>query len=92
MVDVHAQYYVPSQYGDIITVETRISAFGRTSFSVHHKLYKGDVLAVEIFRSEPGWPAFLTNRCASKHNPSPKRSRGSSVGSAIPANMPVQVA
>jgi 4-hydroxybenzoyl-CoA thioesterase len=47
MVDTGAKFIVPSAYGDIITIETRATEIRRSSFKVEHKVFKGDVLAIE---------------------------------------------
>lgn len=49
MVEAHAQFFLSSAYGETVVVETCIKEWGRTSFTVQHRLYKGDVLAVEVF-------------------------------------------
>jgi len=49
MVDTRAQFHVPSTHGDEVRIETCITRFGRSSFDVRHRLYRGDVLAVEGF-------------------------------------------
>ena len=49
IVDVRATFHVPSKHGDEVTIETRITRFGRSSFDVEHRLMRGDVLAVEGF-------------------------------------------
>ena len=49
MVDTRATFHIPSKYGDEVVIETTITEFGRSSFSVHHKLLRGDKLAVEGF-------------------------------------------
>jgi len=46
-VDVQATFHRPSSFGDDVIIETRLHDFGRSSFKVHHRLLKGDVLAVE---------------------------------------------
>lgn len=51
MVDTRAKFYVPSKYGDDVTIETTVKAFRRSSFDVHHRLMKGDKLAVEGFET-----------------------------------------
>lgn len=48
-VEVRARFLAPSQFGDTVVVESGVSEWGRSSFSVYHKLFKGDVLAVEVF-------------------------------------------
>ena len=47
MIDTRAQFYSPASYGDTVVVESRITEWGRSSFQVAHKLYKGDQLAAE---------------------------------------------
>jgi 4-hydroxybenzoyl-CoA thioesterase len=47
LVEAHARYIAPSSFGDTLLVETRITEWKSSSFSVQHKLFRGDVLAVE---------------------------------------------
>lgn len=49
MVDTRAQFFAPSSFGESVTVETKIVEWGKSSFQVEHKLYKGETLAVEGF-------------------------------------------
>ena len=49
MVDTRAKFHIPSRHGDEVSIETTISEFGRSSFSVEHRLMRGDQLAVEGF-------------------------------------------
>ncbi len=49
MVDTGAKFFAPSTHGDEVRIETRISRFGRSSFDVEHRLYRGDTLCVEGF-------------------------------------------
>jgi 4-hydroxybenzoyl-CoA thioesterase len=51
MVDTRAKFIVPSKFGDLVQVETRITAFRRSSFDVEHKLMKGEVLAIEAWET-----------------------------------------
>lgn len=46
LVDTQAKFYIPSTFGDEITIETEITEFGRSSFNVEHRLMRGDKLAV----------------------------------------------
>jgi 4-hydroxybenzoyl-CoA thioesterase len=48
-VDTRAQFFVAASFGETVTVETRIIEWGRSSFQVEHKLYKGNALAAEGF-------------------------------------------
>src|SRR5258708_12842528 len=47
LVEAHARYIAPSSFGDTLLVETRITEGKSSSFSVQHKLYRGEILAVE---------------------------------------------
>ena len=49
LVDARAQFFLSSAFGETVIVETCVKEWGRTSFTVQHRLYKGDVLAVEVF-------------------------------------------
>jgi len=49
MVDTRAKFYIASTHGDWITIESRIESFGRSSFDVTHKVFKGELLAIEAF-------------------------------------------
>jgi len=51
MVDIRAQFMTPSRFGDDVEIESRISEFRRSSFDVHHRLFKGDQMAVEGFET-----------------------------------------
>ena len=61
MVDTRATFHIPSRHGDEVTIETEITAFGRTSMAVAHRLLRAGSLAVEgyekrvlVTRSEDG--------------------------------------
>ena len=47
MVATRAEFHIPSRHGDEVTIETEITAFGRTSIEVAHRLLRADSLAVE---------------------------------------------
>ncbi|WP_237212961.1 acyl-CoA thioesterase [Falsiroseomonas oryziterrae] len=52
MVDTRARFHVPSAYGDEVTIESRVTAFRRSSFDVVHRLLKQDgTLGVEGFET-----------------------------------------
>ncbi len=51
MVDTRSKFYIPSRYGEEVVIESTISEFRRSSFDVHHKILKGDALAVEGFET-----------------------------------------
>jgi 4-hydroxybenzoyl-CoA thioesterase len=47
LVEAQARYIAPSSFGDTVLVETRITEWRDSSFRVEHKLYRGEILAVE---------------------------------------------
>jgi hypothetical protein len=53
MVDT-ALALAPSKFGDDIVVESRISEWRRSSFDVEHKVFKGDIVAVECSETRLG--------------------------------------
>jgi 4-hydroxybenzoyl-CoA thioesterase len=57
MVDTHARFLAPSRYGDEVTVESSITEWRRSSFDVHHKLFRGRELSVECFETRV-WAAL----------------------------------
>lgn len=66
MVDTRATFSVPSAYGDEVVIESRVTAFRRSSFDVQHRLLKADgALGVEGFETrvwtarDPGNPGRI---------------------------------
>jgi 4-hydroxybenzoyl-CoA thioesterase len=52
MVDTRATFAVPCAHGDEVVIESRVTAFRRSSFDVVHRLLKADgTLAVEGFET-----------------------------------------
>jgi 4-hydroxybenzoyl-CoA thioesterase len=49
LVESRARFLVPSSFGDTVVVESSVSEWGKSSFSVLHRLFRGDLLAVEGF-------------------------------------------
>lgn len=47
MVDTGANFRIPSTYGDVITLESRVTAVGRSSIEITHIAFKRDEIAVE---------------------------------------------
>ena len=48
LVRAEARFLAPSQFGEAVVVESCVARWGRSSFLVLHKLYKGSRLAVEV--------------------------------------------
>ena len=52
MVDTRASFSIPSAYGDEVVIESRVTAFRRSSFDIHHRLLKADgAVGVEGFET-----------------------------------------
>jgi 4-hydroxybenzoyl-CoA thioesterase len=51
LLEARAVFKVASQFGDDLTVESRVTEFRRTTFYVHHRVIRGDVLALEGFET-----------------------------------------
>ena len=49
MVDMRVRFLAPSSYGDNVIIESSVKEWRKSSFDVHHKLLRGEVLAVECF-------------------------------------------
>jgi len=52
MVDTRATFHAPSIHGDEVVIESRVTAFRRSSFDVRHRLLRADGrLGVEGFET-----------------------------------------
>jgi len=51
VVDVRANFRLPSKFGEDVQIHTTIPEWGRSSFKVQHRLMKGDALAIEGFET-----------------------------------------
>lgn len=49
LVESRARFLLPSSFGDTVVIESNITEWGKASFSVHHRLFKEEELAVEGF-------------------------------------------
>lgn len=47
LVDAQARFFLPSRWGDDLVCESGVSEWGRSSFTVQHRLLKDGQLAVE---------------------------------------------
>ena len=47
LVQASCNFFVPSSFGDVVQVDSWVTHWGRSSFSVQHKLFRGETLAVE---------------------------------------------
>ncbi len=51
LVDVGARFFIPSVFGDVVTIESTVTEIKRSSFRMQHRLLKGGSLAVEGFET-----------------------------------------
>jgi len=47
VVDVGVRFFIPSVFGEVVTIESTVVEIKRSSFRMRHRLLKGDALAVE---------------------------------------------
>jgi 4-hydroxybenzoyl-CoA thioesterase len=47
LVQASCNFFVPSSFGDIVHVDSMVMAWGNSSFTVQHRLFRGATLAVE---------------------------------------------
>ena len=51
LVAARARFVMPSTFGDEVAIDTSVTAWHRSSFDVHHRLFRGEALAVEGFET-----------------------------------------
>jgi 4-hydroxybenzoyl-CoA thioesterase len=61
IVDTRARFLRPSRFGEDVVIESSISEWRRSSFDVHHRLWKSDILAVECFETRVWAARSATN-------------------------------
>jgi 4-hydroxybenzoyl-CoA thioesterase len=49
LVESRARFLLPLSFGDTVVIESNVTEWGKASFSVHHRLFKEEELAVEGF-------------------------------------------
>jgi 4-hydroxybenzoyl-CoA thioesterase len=68
VVNVRAQFYIPSVFGDDVEIESSISKWGRSSFEVSHRLMNNSDLLADGFETrvlvgrDPANPDALKSR------------------------------
>jgi 4-hydroxybenzoyl-CoA thioesterase len=68
MVDLKVRFLAPSRFGDDVVIESSVTEWRRSSFFVHHRLLRSDVLAVECFETRvwairsPGNPEAIKSQ------------------------------
>lgn len=51
LVDIATRFFIPSVFGELVTIESTVAEIKRSSFRMQHRLLKGDALAVEGFET-----------------------------------------
>ncbi len=51
LVENRAKFMAPVRYGDSIRLEAAVTKLHRCAFDLHHRVWKGDVLAAECFET-----------------------------------------
>jgi 4-hydroxybenzoyl-CoA thioesterase len=51
LVETRAKFISASKFGDLVTIESRIAGFRRSSFEVEHRLINAGALAVEAYET-----------------------------------------
>ena len=47
LVQASCNFFVPSSFGDVVHIDSCVTNWGKSSFTVQHKLFRGETLAVE---------------------------------------------
>jgi len=47
LVQASCNFFVPSSFGDVVHVDSCVTEWGKSSFTVQHRLFRGEILAVE---------------------------------------------
>jgi 4-hydroxybenzoyl-CoA thioesterase len=61
LVESQARFFAPSQFGDMVIVESCVTRWGRSSFSIRHQLFKDSALAAEVSEKRV-WVARSTQK------------------------------
>jgi 4-hydroxybenzoyl-CoA thioesterase len=51
MVGIEAKFLAAVRFGEEVVVDSQIARFGRTSFTIRHRLSQGDALAVDVLET-----------------------------------------
>ena len=72
LVQANCNFLLPSSFGDVVTVESCVTKWGTSSFSVEHKLFRGETLAVEGFEKRVWTVPIPGDPYQAKSHPIPK--------------------
>jgi len=83
LVECGATFLRPCHYDDVVTAECEVGEWGRSSFTVRHRILKGGELAVDGFEKRI-WAKLHPERAGIKPEPVPDEIRASLSGPAKP--------
>ncbi len=73
LVQASCNFFVPSSFGDTVSVESGITNWGTSSFTVQHKLFRGETLAVEGLEKRVWTVRVAGDPSKAKSQPIPKQ-------------------
>ncbi len=76
MVETAAKFIAPSRYGEVVTIESFVSRFGRSSFGITHRLFRGSGISTGAPAETPAIEATETRVWAAADPDDPERIRG----------------
>jgi 4-hydroxybenzoyl-CoA thioesterase len=72
LVQASCNFLVPSSFGDVVYIDSCVTEWGRSSFTVQHKLFRGETLAVEGIEKRVWTVRLPDDPAKAKGHPVPK--------------------
>jgi 4-hydroxybenzoyl-CoA thioesterase len=72
LVQASCNFFAPSSFGDVVHVDSCVTNWGNSSFSVRHNLFRGEALAVEGIEKRVWTVRVLGDRPEAKGHPIPR--------------------
>lgn len=69
MVDAGASFKAPARFGEVLRIESRLEALGRSSFEIHHRVFKTDGTLLIEARDIRVWAANEEGRLTGRRIP-----------------------
>ena len=78
LVETRGRFLLPTRFGDAVTIESAVTACGRSSFKIEHRLTKDGALAAE---------GFETRAWVVRHPADPKRMQAQPIPAEVVARL-----
>ena len=78
LVETRGRFLLPTRFGDAVTIESAVTACGRSSFKIEHRLSKDGALAAE---------GFETRAWVVRHPADPKRMQAQPIPAEVVARL-----